>query len=149
LLLFLDEVLPLLSISREHCIVVTGFDDQFCGNHPLVKAIGHASDYENLLAGSSFTICPTFVGTGQQMKIHESLAYGKPVVCYSQALPPRMRNHDLGIVHADNPPDFAANVSKMFVDHHWRDTLAGQAVEAQPVLQAWGSYMPSFSQLKH
>jgi hypothetical protein len=149
LLFFLDEILPLLSIPQEHYIIVTGFDDQFCGNHPFVKAIGYTSDYDNLLAGSCFTICPTFVGTGQQMKIHESLAYGKPVACYSQALPPRMRNHELGIVHADNPADFASNVSKMFADPQWRDTLASQTVEAQSLLEAWGSYMPSLSQLKH
>ncbi len=77
---------------------------------------GFVPDLSVEYATASFSVCPVFAGTGQQIKIVEAMAHGLPVVALSPAAARSpIRNGVNGLI-VSNAADFGAQVVRL-----WRD----------------------------
>jgi glycosyltransferase involved in cell wall biosynthesis len=95
-------------------------------------------------------IAPTFVGTGQQVKIFEALAMGTPVIAYRSAVPEDIISECPSIITVETPADFALTISRLIADedirmHYW--SLASKAAEQQATLRSSLPYTRSLREV--
>lgn len=135
---FINDVIPLFDaeVSAKNEINVTGRlwgDRKISMPHPL-NYLGIVSQYEDLLSRSAFMIAPTFVGTGQQIKLFEALAFGIPVIAYTCAVPPDILSGNPSIIGVNSPKELAEMICRLWNDkyllqHYW--DLASEAAERE------------------
>ena len=117
---FINDVIPLPDpeILSNFEIQVTG---RICSSlqipiPPPLKYCGVVSDYTARLSRSAFMIAPTFVGTGQQVKIFEALSYGIPVIAYRNAVPADILTGNPSIIAVNSPVELASAISSLIMN---------------------------------
>ena len=104
------------------------------GIHPL----GFVDDLRDVYSHARFSICPVFGGTGQQVKVVESMAHGVPVVALAgPARESPIRHGENGLVCA-NEEEFALSCAALWNDSRLRNRL-GEAARATVASEASGS----------
>ena len=101
--------------------------------HPL-NYYGVVDDYAERLSRSAFMIAPTSDGTGQQIKIFESLASVIPVSLYRCAVPADVLSANPSIIGVDTLCELADAIvqllrDKQVLQRYW--IMAAEAAEWQ------------------
>jgi len=114
---------------------------------PGVKVLGFVDDLATLYSASWFTLCPLWSGAGTNIKVLESLAFGR--TCVASVVGHRgyedcLRAGD-SLVVAGEPEDLAANCIQLINDHERRLALAKRGRE---VVRREFSY-PKFASIVH
>jgi glycosyltransferase involved in cell wall biosynthesis len=98
---------------------------------PGVKVLGFVDDLAALYSASWFTLCPMWSGAGTNIKVLESLAFGR--TCVATVLGHRGYEDCLqagdSLVVAGNPEDVAENCIRLINDHPRRLALAKRGQE--------------------
>jgi glycosyltransferase involved in cell wall biosynthesis len=114
---------------------------------PGVKVLGFVDDLGALYQASWFTLCPLWTGAGTNIKVLESLAFGR--TCVTTVVGHRgFENHlqsGNSLLVAANPDDLAENCIRLIGDHTRRIALAKRGRE---VVQREFSYQ-KFSGIVH
>jgi glycosyltransferase involved in cell wall biosynthesis len=139
---FVRSVLPYINadILKSMSIHVSGSlgsDSALVKFNPPIHHVGFVDDYLKLLAKSCLMLAPTAVGTGQQVKIFESLAVGTPVLAYKSAVPHDVLAENPCIMAANNDEEFARYLSDFATNKDLREkyaTLAAQSASKQAEL---------------
>ena len=109
--------------------------------YPDVRAPGFVDDLDTVYRDAAFTIAPIHNGGGTNIKIIESLAYGRACVttlrcanAFGATLLPQK-----GIVVADNDIAWVSNCTKLLLDQEERTKLAecGRKFAVNAVCCAW------------
>jgi glycosyltransferase involved in cell wall biosynthesis len=114
---------------------------------PGVKVLGFVDDLATLYSASWFTLCPLWSGAGTNIKVLESLAFGR--TCVATVMGHRgyedcLRAGD-SLVVAGDPEDVAENCIQLIHDHERRLALAKRGRE---VVQREFSYA-KFASIVH
>jgi glycosyltransferase involved in cell wall biosynthesis len=129
---FLDKVLPCLpkNILITFCgKFLTGLSTEY--HEKIVQydinAIDFVNDLEALYGKTKIVIVPILGGTGIKIKTLEALSYTIPVVSTLlgvEGLPDKYEN---GCLVADNPADFAANITRLLNDDMFYQSTRNKA----------------------
>jgi ADP-heptose:LPS heptosyltransferase/glycosyltransferase involved in cell wall biosynthesis len=127
-LYFVSRVLPLIRAE------LPGFEIGVVGSLcrriqpiPGVVPLGFVEDLTALYAGTSFTLCPSLVGTGQQVKVPESMAHGVPVVVHRAVADASPVIHEVNGLIPGNPESFAACCVRLAKDPELCQRLGREA----------------------
>lgn len=123
---FITKIEPGLQYPIKGQVVITGkLFDAMPVLPNKVYYRGLVANYIDYLMSARFVIVSTMVGTGQQMKIFESLSFGIPVVCFKCAVPKFMQYEDVGVVCVpdNNYEEFTKAINRL-----WHDDLYFQRV---------------------
>ena len=114
---------------------------------PGIKVLGFVDDLAALYSASWFTLCPMWSGAGTNIKVLESLAFGR--TCVATVMGHRGYEDCLqagdSLVVAGDPEDVAENCIQLINDHARRLALAKRGRE---VVQREFSY-PKFASIVH
>lgn len=95
-----------------------------------IRFLGKQKDISALYLRSRVFIAPTRFAAGIPHKVHESAAYGVPVVCTS-LLASQLGWHDKQeLLVADTPEDFAKQCAQLYEDKLLWETIQKKALEA-------------------
>ena len=137
-LYFISRVLPL--IRKELPGFELGVAGSLCRRiQPTdgVVPLGYVEDLESLYADAAFSICPSLVGTGQQVKVSESMAHGVPVVVHRAVAESSPVIHGQNGLVAGDPQAFADSCIRLMTDLELRRRLGR---EARRTMQEQGSF---------
>ena len=129
LLRFIRTIHPQITFVENAKIYVTGNllpNLKFDCPHSI-EYLGMVDNYEKVLGSARFVIVPAAVGTGQQMKIFEALAYGVPVVCFRASVPEFLVSDTNGVVCVDTDEEFAAAIGLMWSDDAFYEKVSNGA----------------------
>ncbi len=118
-LYFVRRVLPrVLAMCPSFELHVTGFYDGVIPHDPVEGVIfrGYLPDLKSAYQQASFSACPVFGGTGQQVKIVEAMANGLAVVALRAAAERSPLKHQESGLVADNVDEFAEYVALLWND---------------------------------
>ncbi len=115
LLYFYNEILPLLPADFELTVIGEALRDMVklkeechalleCGQ---IKFAGFVSDLADYLDHAKMTIAPLRYGAGTKGKVASSMSYGVPCVSTSFGTQGTDMQHDVNVLIADTPRDFA------------------------------------------
>jgi glycosyltransferase involved in cell wall biosynthesis len=126
---FLQEVCPRLNKTLSFNIIIAGAKPSrylidLCRKFPSVTLISNPRNMSPLIASSSITVAPLRSGSGQQFKVIESLALATPVVTTSLAAMPLGLEHNVHILVADSPSEFAHSIELLISDQALYSRLA-------------------------
>lgn len=125
---FVQQVLPLiLRVNPDFRLRVAGPICEHLLPTKGVELLGFVEDLDALYADARFSICPLLGGTGQQVKVMESMASGVPVVSFEEiALACGVVDGQQGLV-AKGPAAFAEACLRLWRDGGLAGRLGGQA----------------------
>ena len=125
---FVKKVLPLVRQKAPgFCLqAVGGFSRQVQGVQG-VELLGYVPDLLPLYTTSRFTICPMLGGTGSQIKILESMAYGVPVIAMNVVAKASPIEHGVNGLIASNAAEFAEYAIQLYTDANLCRTLGEAA----------------------
>jgi sugar transferase (PEP-CTERM/EpsH1 system associated) len=106
---------------------------------------GWVDDIRPYLAQSAVCIVPLRVGSGTRLKIFEAMGMGKAIVSTTigaEGLPVR---HDVDVLLADSPEDFAKSVVNLLGDAATRRRLGEAARELVETKYSWASVAREFA----
>ena len=128
LALFVQHVLPIILRSApDFRLRVAGPICKHLLPAPGLDLLGFVDDLDALYADARFSICPLLGGTGQQVKVMESMACGVPVVSFAGiALACGLEDGRQGLV-AKSPEDFAQACLRLWEDGALTARLGAQA----------------------
>ena len=133
--MFFTQVWPRV---RELCpevqLVVTGMKREFESMQiEGVEFAGFVDDLDTLYAAAPFTVSPVYVGTGQQVKVVESLARAVPVVAFDVSTVSPMLAQGVTGFRVSDAESMAQAIAKLWQDRELCRQLgrAGQAVVAK------------------
>jgi polysaccharide biosynthesis protein PslH len=98
---------------------------------PGVRVLGFVDDLAALYKASWFTLCPLWTGAGTNIKVLESLAFGRTCVATvigQRGFEDHLQSGDSLLVGA-NADDLAENCIRLINDHTQRIALAKQGLE--------------------
>jgi len=143
---FVKKVLPQVrKLAPTFCLQVTG---SYYYNRPVfpVEGIllsGFVPDLKVVYESARFVVCPVFGGTGQQIKIVESMAYGVPVIALRGAADGSLIQHGCNGYVANDAEEFAAYVVELWnnkelcgqMGQRARETVAAESSRSRLVEQ--------------
>lgn len=126
---FVQEVCPILAHYIDFTFVIAGskptrFLIDLDQKLSYVNLISNPHDMSSVISTSAITVAPMRSGSGQQFKVLESIAYSTPVVSTSLAANPLNLCHDIHLLVADTPFDFAVAIKTLLSDRALYDRLA-------------------------
>jgi glycosyltransferase involved in cell wall biosynthesis len=95
-----------------------------------VQQVGFVNSLEPLYESAAFLLNPTFLGTGQQIKIAEAMANGLAVLGFETVRSSSLIEHDKTGLLASSVQEFADYADRLWRDHSVRQRLGDQAREA-------------------
>jgi hypothetical protein len=117
---FIQRILPsVLEQIPEFRIQLTGLlppEPDAALGAPYVQRLGFLTDLAPVYRASSFFVCPTYAGTGQQIKIVQAMANGLSVIALRWAAKRSPLAHEVNGLIVDTADDFADAVVRL-----WRD----------------------------
>lgn len=125
---FFDEVYPLLPKNVKICMV--GGINKVLGDRKEAEQIAFADDLDSLYAQSRIGLCPMLTGTGVKVKVVEALAHGLPVVCTTRGVDGMPNKSMNGCLVADDPKQFAQNITLLVNDNGVYTEQSGMANRA-------------------
>jgi glycosyltransferase involved in cell wall biosynthesis len=125
---FVQKVLPAIRrVAPDFRLRVAGPICKYLQPAPGMELLGFVDDLDALYADARFSICPLLGGTGQQVKVMESMACGVPVVSFEEiAVACGVRDGVQGLVAAD-PEGFARACLRLWQDGALAARLGGEA----------------------
>ena len=116
---------------------------------PGVRVLGYVDDLAAIYNASWFTLCPVWSGAGTNIKILESLAFGR--TCVSTLVGHRGYEDRLGaddsLLVADNAEDLAENCIRLINDRARRVALAKRGREVVQREFSYGKFASIVVQL--
>ena len=94
------------------------------GDDRSVILTGQVEDIRPYFKGCALSIVPLRMGGGTRLKILESMAMGRVVVSTSKGCEGLDAVHKKEIIIADNPIEFAKNITRLIQDMDYREQLA-------------------------
>lgn len=94
-----------------------------------VELVGYVAELSDVYTRSRFAICPVIGGTGMQVKILESMAYGVPVIALRNVADQSPIEHGKNGLIASNAQEFARLVVELWRDPERCKTLGAAARE--------------------
>ena len=113
--------------------------------HPGITVTGAVTDLAAYLRRAAVSVDPLRIGAGLQNKILEGMAAGLPMVVTSVANEGIGAEHNLHLLVADQPDDFARRVCELLLDVERSDRI-GRAAR-QFILERW-TWEHHFEQLE-
>jgi glycosyltransferase involved in cell wall biosynthesis len=146
---FLSEICPLVQ-AKEPAIRLTITGDH--ANLPLPPArnitlTGFVEDVRPLVARSWISIVPIQNGGGTRLKILEAMAIGTPVVTTHKGAEGLDVQHDVHLLIADKPVEFADAILRIANDEMLRQRLVDNAYRLVCKKYDWDATMPRFLKL--
>jgi glycosyltransferase involved in cell wall biosynthesis len=146
---FLSEIFPLVQ-AKEPSLHLTITGDH--ANLPLPTArnitlAGFVKDVHLLVAQSWVSIVPIQSGGGTRLKILEAMAIGTPVVTTRKGAEGLDAQHDIHLLIADRPMDFAHAILRLTNDDMLRQRLVDNAYRLVCEKYDWDTTMPNFLKL--
>ena len=92
--------------------------------HPGIRFAGYVEDIKTAIANSWASVVPLRVGGGTRLKILEALALGTPVISTSKGAQGLDAEHNVHLLIADTPTEFAAQTVRLLQDQDLRSRLA-------------------------
>jgi len=149
---FLDEIFPLVRHQHpESSMVVTGssagvnLDELRLDS--VVRLTGFIDDIRPIVASAWVCVVPLRQGSGTRLKILESMALGTPVVATRKGAEGLDVTHEVDILIADQPGDFARQVNRLIDDAELRARLADNARRLVERRYSWGMIGKDFCDL--
>jgi glycosyltransferase involved in cell wall biosynthesis len=94
-----------------------------------VKVTGFVEDIRPYIHGAAVIVVPIRIGSGTRLKILDAMAMGKAIVSTSVGSEGLNVSHRKDILLADNPQDFAQQVTNLLRNPRMRMTLEANATE--------------------
>ncbi len=116
-LYFVNRVLPQVRKKvPSFSLRVTSFYDHMIPPEAVegIISCGFVPELKTLYKTSRFVVCPVFGGTGQQVKIVESMAHGVPVVALRSAADRSPLKHEVSGLVARDANEFAEHVAQLW-----------------------------------
>ncbi len=114
---FAMKILPrLLKDEPQFELQITGDGSKQIPSTTGIRSRGFVDDISSLYQHTPFTICPLIGGTGQQIKIVESMAYGVPAIALANIAASSPIEHGVNGFIAANEDEFANYVMTLFRD---------------------------------
>ncbi len=98
-------------------------------NHERVIATGFVDDLDPYLDGCRLSVAPLRYGAGVKGKVNQSMAHGQPVVATTLAAEGMYLQHDVDVLIADTPAEFAAAVVRLYNDASTWSRLSAAGLE--------------------
>jgi glycosyltransferase involved in cell wall biosynthesis len=120
ILWFCRDIFPLvLREEREVELFVIGANPpeqvrSLASDH--VHVLGHVLDVEPYFESCRLSIAPLRYGAGVKGKVNHSMSYGLPVVGTTAAVEGMYLVHDVSVLVADDPRDFAREIVRIYRD---------------------------------
>jgi sugar transferase (PEP-CTERM/EpsH1 system associated) len=129
---FADEVLPRIHAQRPDVrFVIVGSKPtesvRRLADRSGIDVTGFVDDVRGFIADAAVCVVPLKIARGVQNKVLEAMAMGKAVVCTSQSLEGIRASHDVDVVVADEPGDFAARVLDLLQTPGLADDIGSKA----------------------
>jgi glycosyltransferase involved in cell wall biosynthesis len=146
---FIQEVHPrILDRIPDVELIITGDH----GNLPLppgknIVLSGHVEDVKPLIASSTVSLAPLWVGGGTRLKIIEAMALGVPVVATSKGSEGLSAVDGEHLLIGDAPGKFAECVLDLLENFRRREYLAVNARRFVEKHFSWSSALPRLAQL--
>lgn len=114
---FAMKILPrLLKNEPQFELQITGDGSKQIPSTTGIRSRGFVDDVSSLYLHTPFTICPLIGGTGQQIKIVESMAYGVPAIALANIAASSPIEHGVNGFIAANEDEFENYVMMLFRD---------------------------------
>lgn len=146
---FLEKIFPKI---QENCpsmkLILTG--DSAGYSIPQIENViqtGFVEDVKPYIASSSVSVVPMISGGGTRLKILEAMALHTPVVTTSKGAEGLDVEHEVNILIADAPDEFAENILRITNHQELRNTLTKNAYQLILDRYEWSVVMPSFINL--
>jgi glycosyltransferase involved in cell wall biosynthesis len=146
---FLEEILPRVQIQvPEVHLTITGDH----GNLPLragdnIDLTGFVDNVRPMIASAWVSLAPLRIGGGTRLKILEAMALKTPVVATSKGAEGLNVKHDVNILIADTPQEFAEAVVRIIKESSLRQRLVENAYHLVLEKYNWTSVTPRFLDL--
>ena len=149
---FVQEVCPLLADDIDFTFVVAGsrptrFLIDLEQKHPYVKLVSNPRDMPGIISESSISVAPMRSGSGQQFKVLEALSCSTPVVTTSLAANPLNLCHDIHLLVADTPSDFAVAVKRLLLNRALYHRLASSGRDFVRTHYSWSAKSKLLAQM--
>lgn len=132
ILMFLTKVWPLVRRETPDAeLIITGMpQDKLFPHSSGVTYAGYVDDLDALYQKAPFSVSPVYYGTGQQVKVVESLARAVPVIAFDlNTVSPLLVNNHNGY-RASSINDMASGISKLWKDRNLCRIMGNNAIEA-------------------
>lgn len=146
------EILPLLdpALLAAHPVSIVGnaldrSADEFASESPHVRLVGWVPSVAPYLARARLTVVPLRTGAGTKRKLIQALMAGTPTVSTSvgvEGLPLQANEH---LLLADDPPAFAAAMTRLLTDASLWERLAARGRERIVTLHSREVIRPRFT----
>lgn len=145
---FLQQCYPLIKERRPAATLrITGVTGGLRMGGAGVLQTGHVADARALVAQTAVSIAPLQWGGGTRLKLLEAMAVGTPIVATSKAAEGLAVAHDVHLLLADSPQDFAAAVLHLLDDGALRQRLVENARQLVVERYQWSSIGRAFVSL--
>lgn len=141
--LFAETILPRVHAQTQNFqLDVTGtfFSHLKPTAPPGITLRGFVPDLARVYERARFFICPTLLGTGQQIKILDALAHGLAVVAFRRAVATPLLIHGESGFIADSPIEFADYVTQLWNDAALSARMGQRARELAAAQAAQGDF---------
>jgi len=91
---------------------------------PGIRLHGFVADIEPYMTGCRISVAPLRYGAGVKGKVNQAMSHGLPVVATSCAAEGMYTEHGVDILMADDAPQFAAEIVRLYQDRELWQTLA-------------------------
>ena len=146
---FLREVYPAIQAQTPDVTLTITGDHADLPLPPAtnVTLTGQVPDVLPLVAGATCSIVPLQSGGGTRLKILEAMALGTPVVSTSKGAEGLDVQHDVHLLIADTPEEFAGAVIRLLQQPDLQRRLSGNALRLVREHYDWAGVMPRFLEL--
>ena len=146
---FLQNIYPIVrrELPKVH-LKITG--DHAGRELPLANGVtltGFVQDIRPYIASSWASVVPLLSGGGTRLKILEAMALRTPVITTSKGAEGLDVEHEMNVLIADEPVDFAQCVVRLLKDQELRNHLADNAYQLVREHYEWTGIMPEFLQM--
>jgi len=94
-----------------------------------VIATGFVEELDPYLDGCRLSVAPLRYGAGVKGKVNQSMAHGQPVVATTLAAEGMYLQHDVDVLIADTPAEFAAAVVRLYTEESTWTRLSAAGLE--------------------
>ncbi len=129
---FVNKVLPLIKRKSSSFVLKVTGSTAFGVSLPPADGVcfaGFLPSLRDVYEPSGFMVCPVTLGTGQQVKIIESMSHGVPVVALAAADRGEMIHHGINGLVADNDEEFSEHIIRLWKDRNLCRKLGENARE--------------------
>lgn len=146
---FLEEIFPgiQVQIPDVHLTITGDHSNLPLPNYNNTTLTGFVDDVRPLIASAWVSLAPLRIGGGTRLKILEAMALKTPVVATSKGAEGLDVEHEVNILIADTPREFAEAVVRLSKECDLRQELVENAYQLVLQKYNWPFVMPRFLDL--